>query len=97
MNGNTMVVTESESQNGGTESYTVQPDWQFKCTPQKHNGLYKVGQFALPCFLIVLYIALLAFMLIMTYRFVRAVEKIAKKFEAGITINKNNSNLDDRI
>ncbi|MFA5291409.1 MAG: hypothetical protein WC496_00070 [Phycisphaerae bacterium] len=95
MDGNTIKSVEMPKSN--TECYTIQPDQPFKCSPKRHDAFYKAGQIALPCLLIVLYIALFAFMLIMMYRFVRAVERIAKKFENGITINKNNSNLDDKV
>ena len=39
-------------------------------------------------FYILLWIAITAFLLTMLYRFVRAVERIADKFERGITVIK---------
>ena len=58
--------------------------------PQE-SVMHRAGMFAFPCFIGLIYLVVVIFMIVMFYRLVRATEKIASKLESGITVNKENS------
>jgi hypothetical protein len=48
------------------------------------SGLFSIA-------VVLIYLGLIAFLFMMLYRFVRAVERIAEKFETGIPIKKQDT------
>ena len=62
----------------GTEMQpmTVEDGSPYACFPQE-SAMHKVGMFALPCFIGLIYLAVVIFMIVMFYRLVRAVERVA--------------------
>lgn len=73
--------------NDNAEAVTVQDGSPYTCFP-KQSPVQKIGMFAFPCLIGVIYLAIVVFMIVMFYRLVRATEKIASKLENGITIKK---------
>ena len=89
MNEDTIIVEEP----AGTEmqSVTVEDGSPYTCEVPRQPMMQKVGMFAFPCIIGLIYLAVAIFVIVMLYRLVRATEKIASKLEGGITVKKEES------
>ena len=74
---------------GVTETYTVQPssEGQFHKPSSSYNSLM-----VLPFLMMAVWLFIVIFFTVMVYKFVKATERIANKFEEGIKIQKDVSN-----
>jgi uncharacterized membrane protein len=59
--------------------------------PQYENFAAKAGMMIFPCIFIVIWLTVVIFILVMFYRLVRAVEKIAAKIETGIPVKQQDT------
>ena len=86
MNEDTIIVEGP----AGTEmqSVTVEDGSPYTCEVSRQPMMQKVGMFAFPCIIGLIYLAVAIFVIVMLYRLVRATEKIASKLEGGITVRK---------
>ncbi|RKY06158.1 MAG: hypothetical protein DRP56_07910 [Planctomycetota bacterium] len=78
------VITEeasSETAGATTQCVTVENGSPHIFKPPHQPMMQKVGMFAFPCIFGAIYLAVAIFMIVMLYRFVRAVERIADKVE----------------
>jgi hypothetical protein len=92
MNEQDNVTNEAVNDNTGmiSQSIAVEDGNPYMCKPYKSIG-QKVGMFAVPCFLGLIYLTIVIFMIVMFYRLVKATEKIAAKLESGITVKNENT------
>jgi len=88
------VITEevsSETADATAQCVTVENGSPHIFKPPRQPMMQKVGMFAVPCFMGLIYLVVVIFMIVMFYRLVRATEKIASKLEGGITVKKEES------
>ena len=72
-----------------TEGYTVQDS-----SPVRDNPPIGARSMILfPFIFMIIWLAILTFIIVMAWKFVKAHERIAKKLEDGITIKKDNISL----
>jgi uncharacterized membrane protein len=80
----------SEEMSGPATSATA-----MSCRPYE-GFVSKAGVVILPCIFLVIWLTVVIFLIVMFYRLVRAVEKIAAKIETGVPVKKqDSSNMDE--
>ena len=88
MDEDTIVIEEPV----GTEMQTVTvEDGSPYAQRSQESTLHKIGTMGIPCFVIVIYFAVVVFLIVMFCRLVLATEKIATRLEKGISVKKENS------
>lgn len=86
MKENTIKVNQQEN----VKVFTVQPDRE----PQiRVRNTCRPAFMLMPLLMIAIWLFFVIFFVVMTYKFVRAAERIANKFEQGIVIKKNGHDI----
>ena len=87
-------MNEQDNIDLASQSITVEDGSPHVCKAPSQPMLHKMDMFAGPagpCFITLIYLAVVIFMIVLFYRLVRATEKIAAKLESGITVKKENT------
>lgn len=85
-------IPQAVEQNGYGEMATIQ-DAPVPVYGNGNNAFQKFSSIGVGCFFVLIYLVFIIFFFLMIYRFVRATERIAKKFEDGIVIKKDGDNI----